>query len=195
MSAYAGYRRNIFKAVLNTKYMAYIDTLLAQWESIGVFDFVLPFLLIFAIVFGILTATNVFGANRAVHVIIALVMGLLALRLGYVQDFFREAFPRVGVALAIILIAVILTAVFIPDAHKSGWAIGFYALGAIAFLFVVFNSFSDVGFFGSAWWYEWGGMIIGALLLIGVIIAISVSGKKSEREPKLAVFNPWRKED
>ena len=35
-----------------------------QWESVGVFDFFLPALLIFAIIFGILTSTRVLGGNR-----------------------------------------------------------------------------------------------------------------------------------
>ena len=54
-----------------------------------------------------------------------------------------------------------------------------------------------MGFFGSSWWTEWGGMIIGALLLIGVIIAVSVSsGKKRDSEngkgTGTITFNPWR---
>ncbi|MBS3089724.1 hypothetical protein J4461_02465 [Candidatus Pacearchaeota archaeon] len=175
--------------------MAYVDVLLSQWESYGVFDFILPFLLIFAIVFGVLTTTNVFGTNKAVHLIIALVVGILALRVGYVQDFFREAFPRVGVALAVVLIFVILTAIFIPKEHMSGWAIGFYSLGGVAALLVVFNTFSEVSFFGSTWWTDWGSMIIGALLIVGIIIAVSVSGKSSNSNKKPVTFGKWREEE
>lgn len=157
----------------------YVETLLSQWESYGVYDFVLPFLLIFALVFGILSATKSFGENRAVHVIIALVVGLLALRLGYVQDFFREVFPRFGVALAVILVFVLLAAMFysFDESHKKGWMIGLYVLGGIAAMMVVFNAFSELGFFGSTWWFDWGALIVGALFVIGIIIAVSLSGK------------------
>ena len=170
--------------------MSYVQTLLAEWEAFGVFDFVLPFLLIFAIVFGILSTTNVFGPNRGVHLIIALVIGILSLRVYFVQEFFREIFPRAAIALSVILVAVILTAMFIPEEHKAGWAIGFYSLGGLAAVIVIFNSFSSVGFFGSNWWYEWGSMIIGALLVIGVIVAIAVSGKE-RKDSKPVNFGPW----
>lgn len=171
--------------------MAYVDVLLSQWEAYGIFDFVLPGLLIFVVIFGILTTTNVFGNNRAVHTIIALVIAILALRMGYVQDFFREIFPRTGVALAVILVVVILTSIFIPKEHMGGWAVGFYSLGGICALLVVFNSFSTLSFFGSNWWYDWGSMIIGALLIIGVIIAVSVAGKGSS-DSKQVSFDKWR---
>ena len=175
--------------------MAYIETMLTQWESIGVFDFILPFLLVFAFIFGILSTTNILGTNKGVHITISLVVGLLALRMGYVQDFFREIFPRTGVAIAIILVVVILTAIFIPKEHLGGWAIGFYSLGGIAAIIVVFNSFSELSFFGCNWWNEWGAMIIGALLVIGVIIAVSTSGGKSkDRSSKETSFVPMRGE-
>ena len=157
--------------------MAYIETMLSQWESYGLFDYLLPFLLIFALVYGILSHTKSFGENNAVHLTIALVLGILALRMGFVQDFFREIFPRFGIALAVLLVVVILMAAFIPGDHKTGWSIGIYVLGGIAALLVVFNSFSALGFFGSGWWYEWGAMIVGALFIIGLIIAMSVTRK------------------
>ena len=170
-----------------------IATLLNQWEAIGVFDFVLPFLLIFSFVFGILTATNILGKNKGVHIIIALVIGLMALRLPFVSDFFTQVFPRTAIAISIILVAVILTAVFIPKEHFGGWAIGFYSLGAIAAILVIFNSFNALNYFGSTWWSDWGGMIIGALLLVGVIIAVSVSGNDKEaKEAKQVTFGPYR---
>ena len=49
-----------------------IQSLLMQWETAGIFDYVLPFLLIFAIIFGILSATKISGSNKGVHLIIAL---------------------------------------------------------------------------------------------------------------------------
>jgi|SRR3989344_5706429 len=156
-----------------------IGSMLSQWESYGLFDYLLPFLLIFAIVYGILSYAKVFGDNNGVHLTIALVVGILALRLGFVQDFYREAFPRLAVAIAVLLVFLILVSAFLPEAgHKKGWYIGLYSLGGIAALIVVFNSFNTLGYWGSSWWYDWGALIIGALIVIGLIIAISV-GRKS----------------
>lgn len=157
-----------------------LGSMLAQWEGYGLFDYLLPFLLIFALVYGILSHAKVFGENNAVHLTIALVLAILALRLGFVQDFYREAFPRLAVALAVLLVFIVLIAAFLPESgHGKGWFIGLYTLGGIAALIVVFNSFNELGYWGSSWWYDWGSLIIGALIIIGLIIAISVSGKKS----------------
>lgn len=169
-----------------------IQTILVSWQAAGVFSVILPALLFFAVVFGILSTTNIFGSNRAVHVIVALVIAIIAITSVDVQNFFQVAFQNFGIALVVIIVMVLLTALFIPDAHKGGWAIGFYSLGGIAALFVVFNSFSEFSFFGSNWWHEWGAMIIGALFLIGVIIAVSTSGGESKSSAKPATFNVWR---
>jgi len=61
-----------------------IPTLLSQWESFGIFTYLLPFLFIFAIIFGILSATNILGHNKGVQIIIAFVIGLMALRFDFV---------------------------------------------------------------------------------------------------------------
>lgn len=180
--------------------MVSIDMILAQWEAAGVFDYMLPFLFIFAIVFGILTTTNIFGANRGVYVTISLVVALLSLRLGFVQDFFREAFPRLGVAIAVIFIAVVLIAIFIPDAHKSGWAIGFYVFASLAFIYVILNSFGSVGYFGRLWHEEFETILV-VLLFVGAIVAISLSGKskggggKDKGGSAGASFSKWRREE
>src|SRR3989338_8831604 len=109
-----------------------IQTLLMTWESWGVFDFVLPFLLIFAVVFAVLTTTNILGGNKGVAVVIALVVGLMALRLGFVQAFFLNVFPRLGVAIAVILVLLILTALFVTEKkHLKGWLMAFAIIGAI----------------------------------------------------------------
>lgn len=168
-----------------------IQTLLFQWEAVGVFDFVLPFLLIFAIVFGVLTATNVFGNNRGVSLIIALVIGLMALRIGFVQVFFTELFPRLGVAIAVLLTIVILAAVFIPPEHLKGWLIGFGATGGVLGLIAVINAFNEIGWFGSYWIEQYWGLMIGGILLIGVIVAIVVSAPKKGKSVTIPI-PPWR---
>ena len=85
-----------------------IQDVIYQWETLGVFDYLLPFLLIFAVIFGVLSATKIMGDNKGVHVVIALVIGLLALRIGIVQKFFTVLFPRFAIGLAIMVVVIIL---------------------------------------------------------------------------------------
>ena len=178
-----------------------VQDILYQWETAGVFDFVLPFLLIFAIIFGILTATNAFGKNKGVHVIVSIAVALMSLRATFggrylVQEFFRDVFPQTAVALSVILVAVILTSVFIPKEHLKGWLIGFYSIGGLAALIVVFNTFSDLNWFSSMWWSDYGGMLIGLLFVVAVIVAVSISGdgKKSSSSSTEVTLKPWRED-
>ncbi len=170
-----------------------IGTLLSQWEAAGVFDFLLPFLLIFAVVFGILTTTNILGKNKGVHIIIAFVIGLLALRLDFVPRFFAEIFPRLGVGLAVILTLVILIGLFVPQDAMRYWL---YGLGAIAFVIaivVVSQSFEGYGWFSSGSYSDYVGWIVGGVLVIGLIIAVAnATGDDAKKDEKPAVLVPWR---
>src|SRR3989338_6502873 len=165
--------------------MAYdLASLLIEWESYGIFDYLLPFLLIFAMVYGLLSASKMFSTQNKINVIIALVVGLLSLRFGFVE-YIGQILPRVGVGLAVLLALIILTAAFIPEKHKSGWLIGYYSLGAIIAVVVVYTTFSELNWFGSfGWWSQYMGVIVAVLATIGVIIAISVSSSSGPEESK-----------
>lgn len=156
--------------------MAYdVSTLLYQWESYGIFDYLLPLLLIFAVVFGLLTSTNFITKERKINLFIALAVAFLSLRFGFIE-FLSQVFPRLGVGLAVLLVLIILTAAFIPKEHMGGWMIAFYTLGALIAVVVVYNAFAQLNWFGSfTFWNDYTGVIIAVLLVIGVIIALSIA--------------------
>lgn len=58
--------------------MTGFDTLVYYFQTFGVLDFLLPFILVFTIVFAVLQRTNILGQDqRKMNAIIALVLGLL----------------------------------------------------------------------------------------------------------------------
>jgi len=153
-------------------------------ETFGFFAYVLPFLLIFALVYAILAQIKMFQDNRGASVILALAVGLLSLQLGFVSTFFQTIFPRFGVALSIVLVAMILAGAFLSNVTGKGkdaypWI--FFGLGGLIFLFVLFSSLSDWSFYSGGnwrwWWDQYAGLIIFILLLVGVIVAVSISDK------------------
>src|SRR3990167_5223415 len=81
--------------------------LLSQWEQLGVFSYVLPFLLIFALVFGILMRTKIFEENKGINGIIALSTALMALQFNFVPIFFSDIFPKLGIGISVILAGII----------------------------------------------------------------------------------------
>jgi hypothetical protein len=159
-----------------------IGRVLDQWSQYGLFDFILPFLLIFALVFGILSAMNLFKDNKAVNGIIALAIGLMSLQFGIVQVFFAELFPRFGVGLAIFLVFLILAGFFIdPKAALFRWIL--VGVGAIIVVVILINTAGSLNIGAAYWWYDnWPVVALGVFLVI--IIGVIIGGSSGPKEFK-----------
>jgi hypothetical protein len=158
-----------------------VGTLLSYWEQAGFFSYVLPFLLIFALVFGILTKIKIFD-NRIVNGILAFVVGLLALQFDFVPVFFSEIFPRVGVGLAIILALIILAGLFFdPQSKFVNYSL--LAVGVVIFLVVLFQTFQWVWWSPGFWLYDllynWSGIL--SIILFLVIMGVIISAGKPKK--------------
>lgn len=151
--------------------------MITNWEEMGVFEFVLPFLLIFAVVFGILSTLNIFKANRSINAIIALAVGLMALQSNFVNVFFSEIFPRLGVGLAVIVVVIILIGLFAPT--DSWVTITLFIIGAVIFIAILVNSFGAVGWsWGALSATNWSDIIPWIVLAVALIIVVGVSSPK-----------------
>jgi len=168
-----------------------IGNLLAYWEQVGFFSFVLPFLLIFALVYGILTKTKIFKDSKGVNGIIALTVGLLSLQFDFVPVFFSEIFPRVGVGLSVILALFILLGLFLdPDSNVVKYS--FLAVGVIIFYIVIVQTAQYVGWGYGFWLTEWPTVltIIGFLVALGIVFKGGGGNKKKHR-----VYQPYQVEE
>lgn len=156
-----------FSKVTFMQYFSLYD-LYYQWEASGIFDFLLPMLLIFAVIFGILTTSGVLGNNRGVSVITSLVIALMAMRLGVVQDFFSVIFPGLGIGIAVLISILILAGLFMQDANWRAWMPTFFYGGIVVGLIIVIVTFNNFAWFGSSWWQQnWVNIVwIAALLAI-----------------------------
>ena len=108
-----------------------ITDVLNTWADYGVFAYVLPFLMIFALVYGLLSKSKLLGENRGVHATLALVIGLLALQFDYVSNFFATIFPYAGIGISVLLVALILMGVLTDDEDAAKWI--FFGIGAVIF--------------------------------------------------------------
>ena len=149
-----------------------IQLLLSQWESIGVFDYLLPFLLLFSVVYGLLTATNVLSGNKGVNIVISVVVALMALRLGYLQVFFSEVFPRLGIGIAVFLTILILTGLFLEGDIKKWMYLIYTVIGAIIAIIVLWGSLSSYSGYFSFEGDIWATVISLVLLLILIIVVV-----------------------
>lgn len=138
--------------------------LLAQWEQLGVFSYVLPFLLIFALIFGLLQRIDVFKDNKGINAVIALSVSLMALQFGAVPLFFSDIFPKLGVGLSVVLVGMILTGLFTEP--KLAW-MGL-VLGGVVFFVIMGTSFE----FGSMPFWFWVQQNLATIIITGVLLAV-----------------------
>ena len=155
-----------------------ITDILNQWQTAGVFAYVLPFLLIFAVIFGILSTGKILGENKGVQATIALAVGLMALQFDYVTQFFATIFPYAGIGISILLIGVILMGLFAKE-NTKWYPKVFFGLGVLIFLVVVIASLSDMTYFGFNRFYNYWPAVVAGVILLG-LMALIIWGSKDK---------------
>lgn len=77
--------------------------------QIGVYDVLLPFLLIFSIIFAILEKTSILGKDkRNINVIVAIVIGLLLIVQKGIVEIINIFLPRVSLIIVVILMGLLV---------------------------------------------------------------------------------------
>ena len=152
-----------------------IGDVLNSWADIGVFAYLLPFLMIFALVYGILSKSKILGDNKGVNATIALALGLLALQFDYVSGFYASIFPYAGMGLAVLLLAVIFMGLISPE---TAWASKvWFGVGIVIFIVVLWSSMSDLFWLGgSALGFANAAPALLAIIIVLGIMALIIWG-------------------
>ena len=160
----------------------------AQWESMGVFTYALPFLLLFALVYSILSFIPVFKDNKGVNAVIALAVALMALQFNIVSIFFADIFPRLGIALSIILVIIILGGLFFDKDNKfMKWVLLIVVL--VIIIVVISGSLKTFGIgAGSGYWIRQNlATIIVIALILAAIIAVIAGNNSKMNLPNIKI--------
>ncbi len=169
-----------------------LGDLLNKWQEAGFFSYLLPFLLLFALIFGILTKINIFKDNKVVNGIIALAVSLMALQFSFVPDFFAQIFPRMGVGLAIVLGILIVVGLFAPkDSNAVNYVL--LGIGVIIIGVIVIQSAGAVGWQSGQWWGENWSIIVGAIVLLVLIAVVIGSASPKDNKGPIPFIGPWAK--
>ena len=165
-----------------------ITDILNTWADMGVFAYVIPFLLIFAVVFAILQKTKLLGDNNpSVQAIVALAVGLLSLQFDFVSTFYAEIFPKFGIGLAVFLVLIILLGFFYSGADGKAegaikWIGWFTGIAVVVWALSSWNFWADNWSIG--WWIEeyfWPIIVLAAV--IAIIVVVAKSGSDSSGKP------------
>lgn len=160
-------------------------------ERLGVLDVLLPFVLIFAVVFAALEKIKIFGAEKKnIHIIIALaaafsVVAPHVLRKyppGYdVVEIINAALPQISLLAVAIICVLIIVGLIGAKTTLAGTKISTWAvLGAIALVAIIFGS--SIGLWRASWLYDIFGpdiIALAVMLLIFGIVIWYISKKES----------------
>ena len=161
-----------------------LDMLLQLWESQGLFSVFLPFLLIFAVTFAVLNKSGILGKRAAIDVIVAIVVGLLALQQDFLRRFFAELFPRLGMGIGVLIALLILVGLFITEKGENVWMIILGSMAFIVFLVVILSAQGGFSWGASSWWSQYGNLVVWGFILIGIIVAFSLSNTFKDKDEK-----------
>ena len=143
------------------------------FQTYGIMDFLLPFLLVFTIIYAVMQKTKVLGDKKNFNVIIALVIALIFVvphvigyyPLGYDPvQVMNESLPSVALVAVAAVMLLILMGVFGTDFSKSAAPI--IAIGAIAFVVYIFGSALSVWTGPSDLFYWWGSEVTELLIIL-----------------------------
>ncbi|MGV8141106.1 MAG: hypothetical protein ACP5NW_01540 [Candidatus Woesearchaeota archaeon] len=184
-------------------------------QEIGIVDVILPFILIFTIVFAILQKTKILGTEpgddkkpkKNYNIVVALVMGL-AVIIPHVTgsyptpesdivNIINQALPNVSVVLVAVIMMLLLIGVFgggvdFTKSKLSGWIV----VSAILLTLFIFGTAAN-------WWQipQWMGFMLDAdtqalvviLLVFGLLIAFITADEKPVDKGKYSMVEDFGK--
>lgn len=175
-------------------------------DSWGLTDVMLPFLLIFVVIFALMAKTRVLGEDKKKYnLIIALVIALLVViphvldyypPRGDVVDIMNQALPQVSLIAVAVIMLLILIGLFGGESKWMGSSLsGWIAIVAFIVIIIIFGG-------AAGWWEEWSwfhnffGAETVAVIVMVLVFAILVwwitRGEGKEKEANaLSQLGKW----
>ena len=180
-----------------------------QLESFGLTDALLPFLLIFTVIFAILQKVKIFGKDKKnINVIISLIIGLLVVIPHVTQSYppgqdvveiLNSAIPNVSIIIIAIVMVLILLGVFGSKLEIAGGSLaGWVAL--LSFLTVGYIFGRSAGWFTYLPnWLQWlddpeTQALVVVLLVFGILIWLVTKEPKDKSGKDEGGFSKLMKE-
>jgi len=168
-------------------------------KSFGFFDIVLPFILVFTIVFAILEKTKILGKEdkKNVNALVAFAVGLFVVAASNIVDVLRDALPVISLLLVVLLSAMLLVGTIHGDeefkyfAQNMFWR-WFLTIALIISVLLIFANFIKTDD-GDTWlevFWDFvsrdfdSGPVVSSIIFLAIIIfvvwAVGWSGGKNK---------------
>ncbi|MFC1801757.1 hypothetical protein ACFLZB_04820 [Nanoarchaeota archaeon] len=166
--------------------------IIKEFEFYGIFDVLIPFILVFTIVFAILQRIKLFGSDKKnINLVLAFIMGVVTV-IPHVTGSYPGKYdpvviinallPSVSVLIIAIILVLLLVGMFAGEwgAEKASGIVFIIALMFIAYVFGTTVGWwsGPAELFGS-WWGETLTIVVVIILILGVLLFYIGSDHKS----------------
>jgi len=166
-----------------------------EWSSIGMFDMILPMILIFVVVYAVLQRTRLLMGKKEIDSIVALVISFFVIGNPEVSAFFLPLFSNVALGI-IVMVAFLLIMGLITGRPGKQWQNITMWGGIVIFIWIMsraadyFSGYSMI--FSSTWWYNNSYWVIPLILILIVVGVIASSPSEEEEKIKRGwMEKPW----
>jgi hypothetical protein len=176
---------------------------LAFFDQVGLFDVVLPFLLVFTLVFGVLEKSKIFGTEKGsdgkvysrknLNAMVAFVTSFFVVASAQLVALINTFVARVALVLVILVMFMILVASFHSQQGDEGFNLKDFGgkwLMWVVFIAVILIFTDGVGWLQPAWSYVtqyWDSSLMGTIFLFGIVVGFIAFVTKTpgkEEKPK-----------
>lgn len=167
------------------------NSMVETLKDSGFFDYALPFLIVFAIVFGFLEKVRIFGSDPKdgsprtnINIVLAILIGLYVVTSTTVVERISIFIPKVGLILIMILAFLLMIASFLGEEPKLTGGIFFIAVvfALIATAWAVSTEDLSIGEFSYYWDNYYQSIVV--LIVIIVIMVVVIAGRKKDDRMK-----------
>ena len=181
--------------------MATVADVFYQLQSSGFYEFALPFLLVFTIVFAILEKTKLFGDDKKnINLIIGIVVGLIVVNQFEIVDRLNLFLPKVSLFIIVAVMFLILVGLFGAKVENgfSGIALFLFAVASIFIIYWALVPDSSVLDFSSGggdfgFWIQDNASWLILLIIVGIIIWAVVGGGNNNQSSKRGRLEGWNR--
>ena len=173
------------------------------FDQIGLFDVVLPFLLVFTVVFAIFEKTKVLGmeehdghkyTKKNLNAMAAFVISFLVIAVKELVQIINQAVANAVIVLFFSILFLLLVGAFQKEGHESvflegGWKVAFMIITFLAIVGIFLDAIKDEN--GVSWLSRVldftggsGDMLVGSILLLGVMVFFIVYATKESGHDK-----------
>lgn len=166
------------------------------FKRFGVFDVILPFLLVFTVVFAILQKSQILGENKKnLDATVAFVVAMLVVAATRITGIINEALPAIVLLIIVSMSFLLLVGMFVKPGEifknlEGPWV---KFLMILLFIAVILIFLANIRMESGDSWLEytlnyvseyWSGAVVGSIILVVIFIAAILWVTLGEKEKK-----------